>query len=254
MRLHGILDRGEEAGGDRALSLAPHAAWIEEHRAQARLLGPDHVDEIRIADVDRFLRGGARRAHTELEDSRVGLRNPDHAGIDDELQMRGEPGDLERSLHGAVRVRDDADDEPGVARVAQGLSRFAVGLMAKPDRHVEAAPPLGNSDPFGVVGDPEILRQIPDVPALAGALARRLRGPLGIEPYAGAPFGVDHVSRAELVTSRRQERGEPGVVHFQQRVPGVEYDSAHDGVGHDGRVYRAAAETALPLFIDGPSM
>src|SRR5262249_12784412 len=88
--LHGILDRAEQTGGVRAVSPPPPAAWTEGPRAQPRLLGPDHVAEIRIADVDSFLRRGARRAHAELEDSRVGLRDPDHAGIDDELQMRGE--------------------------------------------------------------------------------------------------------------------------------------------------------------------
>src|SRR5205807_4015577 len=86
-----------------------------------------------------------------------------HARIDDELKMRGEPGFFERPLHRAIGVRDDSDDQPGVTRTLKGLRRFAVGLVAQPDRDVEAAPPFGDRGPFRVVLDSEIVHQIADV-------------------------------------------------------------------------------------------
>jgi hypothetical protein len=99
----------------------------------------------------------SRRAHSELEDPWIGLGDAHHARIDDELELRDEPGGLECLSHRAVGVRDDAHDEPHVARPPDGLSGFAVGLVAQPDRHVEATPPFGDCDPLGIVADPEIL-------------------------------------------------------------------------------------------------
>ena len=74
-------------------------------------------------------------------------------------------------------------------RPLQGLRRFAIRLVTKADRYIEAAPPLADRRALAVVRDPEILHQVPDVSSLAGALAGRLRRPLGVQAHARASLG-----------------------------------------------------------------
>src|SRR5262249_41459281 len=89
-----------------------------------------------------------------------------------------------------------------------------------------------------VVRDPQVLRQVANVAPFAGALARGLRRPLGIQTHARATLGVRHRRLADVMTTGRDIRGEPRVVHLEQRVSGVEDDGADGRAAHDARVYR----------------
>src|SRR5207245_6451353 len=88
--------------------------------------------------------------------------------------------------------------------------------------------------------DSEIVHQIADVASLPRMPASRLRLPLDVETNARAPLGPGHGRLAEIMASRHQVRGEPRVVHLEQRVAGVEDESP------DGRAARHDGEFTAP--------
>src|SRR5207245_1604679 len=156
------------------------------------------------ADVDGLFGLGARRPQAQLEDPRIGFRDTDHAGIDDELEMRGEPGFVERSLRRAVGVRVDSDHKPHVTRALESLPGCAVRSMTQPDRDVEATPPFRDRAPLRFVGDADVLHQVAEVASLACALASRVRRSLGVETNPRATLGLHHGRLAEIPASRYQ--------------------------------------------------
>ena len=123
-----------------------------------------------------------------MEHAGVGLGDADHGRIDDEVEMRGEPGLLEGEANRAVRVRDHARRETGRANALQSVDRFGVCPVTEPDGQVEGPPPLGHGALLAGVGDPQRLQQIAHVAPAAGPGASGLCGLLVIEadPRAGA--------------------------------------------------------------------
>src|SRR5215510_4879527 len=94
----GEVDGRAEVLGHRALALRPDPTRIEEHGVPPRAVSADHVDEVRISDVDAFLGVGLGGFESEGEDPWIGLGDANHRGIEHEVEMARETGFLERAL------------------------------------------------------------------------------------------------------------------------------------------------------------
>src|SRR5688572_19784050 len=211
-----------EAADARAVGLRVQAVRVEQYGAHPDRLRRERVERVRVAD-EGGLRGlDAEPFERETEDGRVGLPASDEVRVDEQMELVGQPGGVERVAQAAVLgVRDNRDEEP----FSLYLINHARGVGVNPAPDVPLGVRLVNAADEGrarILVEPEPavhLAESPVTPGLVYHTAARLRRADAAQHLAeGAPHLVVAEPAPRDILGQRREPGPVGVDERPARV------------------------------------
>src|SRR5690242_8671485 len=85
-----------------------------------------HVDFIKIADVDRSARFDTKRFERTSEDSRIGLLVTDDSRVDHDVEVVAQAELLNAGFRGAIGVTHDRHSQAELRESGQSLARARV--------------------------------------------------------------------------------------------------------------------------------